>query len=141
LTCRLGRALLRHLRLHRLGGGADLDRARLGCLGHFVNHIDKACLAHAYAQCRSNRGAPGVDGQDFVAIEAYGLERWLAVVEAGTHHLNVRLKRRSKPQVISKILRNLIFKLHNAHTALRQQSAVLHKISYRWWVSRGLDQA
>src|ERR1700753_26459 len=35
-------------------------------------------LAHAYAQCRSNRGAPGVDGQDFAAIEAYGLERWLA---------------------------------------------------------------
>ena len=32
-------------------------------------------LAHAYAQCRSNRGAPGVDGQDFAAIEAYGLER------------------------------------------------------------------
>jgi RNA-directed DNA polymerase len=23
-------------------------------------------LAHAYAQCRSNKGAPGVDGQDFV---------------------------------------------------------------------------
>src|SRR5450631_2114835 len=35
-------------------------------------------LAHAYAQCRSNKGAPGVDGQDFAAIEAYGLERWLA---------------------------------------------------------------
>ena len=35
-------------------------------------------LAHAYAQCRSNRGAPGVDGQDFADIEAYGLERWLA---------------------------------------------------------------
>jgi group II intron reverse transcriptase/maturase len=34
-------------------------------------------LAHAYAQCRSNRGAPGVDGQDFAEIEAYGLERWL----------------------------------------------------------------
>ena len=34
-------------------------------------------LAHAYAQCRSNRGAPGVDGQDFVDVEAYGLERWL----------------------------------------------------------------
>src|SRR6266481_836744 len=29
-------------------------------------------LAHAYAQCRSNRGAPGVDGQDFADIEAYG---------------------------------------------------------------------
>jgi RNA-directed DNA polymerase len=34
-------------------------------------------LAHAYAQCRSNKGAPGVDGQDFAEIEAYGLERWL----------------------------------------------------------------
>ena len=35
-------------------------------------------LAHAYAQCRSNRGAPGVDGQDFADIKAYGVERWLA---------------------------------------------------------------
>ena len=34
-------------------------------------------LAHAYAQCRSNKGAPGVDRQDFEAIEAYGVERWL----------------------------------------------------------------
>ena len=34
-------------------------------------------LAHAHAQCRSNRGAPGVDGQDFADIEAYGVERWL----------------------------------------------------------------
>jgi group II intron reverse transcriptase/maturase len=34
-------------------------------------------LAHAYAQCRSNKGAPGVDGQDFADIEAYGVERWL----------------------------------------------------------------
>jgi RNA-directed DNA polymerase len=34
-------------------------------------------LAHADAQCRSNKGAPGVDGQDFAAIEAYGVERWL----------------------------------------------------------------
>ena len=34
-------------------------------------------LAHAYAQCRSNKGAPGVDGQDFEAVEAYGVERWL----------------------------------------------------------------
>jgi group II intron reverse transcriptase/maturase len=34
-------------------------------------------LAHAYAQCRSNRGTPGVDGQDFPDIEAYGVERWL----------------------------------------------------------------
>lgn len=34
-------------------------------------------LAHAYAQCRSNKGAPGGDGQDFADIEAYGVERWL----------------------------------------------------------------
>ena len=34
-------------------------------------------LAHAYAQCRSNKGAPGVDGQDFADIEAYGAEQWL----------------------------------------------------------------
>ena len=26
-------------------------------------------LAHAYAQCHSNKGAPGVDGQDFADIE------------------------------------------------------------------------
>jgi RNA-directed DNA polymerase len=34
-------------------------------------------LAHAYAQCRSNKGAPGVDGQTFADVEAYGVERWL----------------------------------------------------------------
>jgi RNA-directed DNA polymerase len=34
-------------------------------------------LAHAYAQCRSNKGAPGVDGQDFPDVETYGVERWL----------------------------------------------------------------
>jgi RNA-directed DNA polymerase len=34
-------------------------------------------LAHAYAQCRSNKGAPGIDGQDFADIEAYGVQRWL----------------------------------------------------------------
>jgi RNA-directed DNA polymerase len=34
-------------------------------------------LAHAYAQCRTNKGAPGVDGQDFADVERYGVERWL----------------------------------------------------------------
>jgi RNA-directed DNA polymerase len=34
-------------------------------------------LVHAYAQCRSNKGAPGVDGQDFADIKAYGEQRWL----------------------------------------------------------------
>src|SRR5215204_3562140 len=30
------------------------------------------------AQCRSNKGAPGVDGQDFADVDAYGVQRWLA---------------------------------------------------------------
>jgi len=34
-------------------------------------------LAHAYAQCRSNKGVPGVDGQDFADVEAYGVQQWL----------------------------------------------------------------
>jgi len=34
-------------------------------------------LGHAYAQCRANKGAPGVDGQEFADVEAYGLKWWL----------------------------------------------------------------
>ncbi len=34
-------------------------------------------LAHAYAHCRSNKGAPGVDGQESADVEAYGVQRWL----------------------------------------------------------------
>ncbi len=34
-------------------------------------------LAHPYAQYRPNKGAPGVDGQHFPDVEAYGVERWL----------------------------------------------------------------
>jgi group II intron reverse transcriptase/maturase len=34
-------------------------------------------LTHAWAQCRSNKGAPGVDGQDCADVEAYGVQRWL----------------------------------------------------------------
>lgn len=47
----------------------------------FYALYDKTCrediLAHAYAQCRSNKGAPGVDRQDFADVEAYGVQRWL----------------------------------------------------------------
>jgi RNA-directed DNA polymerase len=34
-------------------------------------------LAFAYEVCRKNQGAPGVDGQSFADIEAYGVKRWL----------------------------------------------------------------
>src|SRR6266487_2764898 len=43
---------------------------------------DKICrqdiLRHAYALARANAGAPGVDGVSFAAIEAAGVEAWLA---------------------------------------------------------------
>lgn len=43
---------------------------------------DKICrediLAYAYALCRDNAGAPGVDGMTFERIEASGVEAWLA---------------------------------------------------------------
>src|SRR5471032_2329414 len=35
-------------------------------------------LHHAYAVARANAGAPGTDGMTFAAIEALGLESWLA---------------------------------------------------------------
>ena len=48
---------------------------------HFYALYDKIyredILGHAYAQCRSNNGAPGVDGQEFAEVEAYGVQRWL----------------------------------------------------------------
>ena len=34
-------------------------------------------LSFAYARCRLNKGAAGVDEQTFADIEAYGRERWL----------------------------------------------------------------
>src|SRR4051794_41489913 len=38
-------------------------------------------LRHAYDLARANRGAPGVDGVDFAAIEAAGREDWLLGIE------------------------------------------------------------
>jgi RNA-directed DNA polymerase len=37
----------------------------------------KDVLTYAYLRCKSNKGAPGIDNQDFADIVAYGEERWL----------------------------------------------------------------
>jgi len=37
----------------------------------------KDVLAYAYQRCKANKGAPGIDGQEFADIEAYGEEQWL----------------------------------------------------------------
>jgi len=47
-------------------------------------------LAQAYAQCRSNKGGPGVDGQDFADIEAYGVHRWLGELALALRQENYR---------------------------------------------------
>jgi RNA-directed DNA polymerase len=38
-------------------------------------------LRHAYEQVRANKGVPGVDGVNCAAIEAAGLESWLAGIK------------------------------------------------------------
>src|ERR1700761_4304574 len=40
-------------------------------------------LRHAYALARANAGAPGTDGMTFAAVEASGLEKWLAGLREG----------------------------------------------------------
>ncbi len=49
-------------------------------------------LAHAWAQCRSNKGAPGVDGQDFADVEAYGVQRWLGELALALRNEEYRLE-------------------------------------------------
>lgn len=40
-------------------------------------------MMHAYARCRANKGAAGVDGQTFEVVEQYGVLKWLG--GAGAH--------------------------------------------------------
>ena len=55
-------------------------------------------LAYAYACCRANGGAPGVDGETFADIEEYGVERWLTGVRE-----EVRTERYT-PQAVKRVM-------------------------------------
>ena len=55
-------------------------------------------LAYAYARCRANGGAPGVDGVTFTRIDADGVERWL-----GELREEVRTGR-YKPQPVRRVM-------------------------------------
>ena len=55
-------------------------------------------LAHAYACCRANGGAPGVDGETFDRIDAQGVEQWL-----GTLREEVRTGR-YRPQPVRRVM-------------------------------------
>jgi group II intron reverse transcriptase/maturase len=54
-------------------------------------------LSHAYALCKANKGAPGVDGRGFDDIEAYGLGKWLGEL---TQELSSRTY---KPSVVRRV--------------------------------------
>jgi len=55
-------------------------------------------LAHAYARSKQHGGAPGVDGVTFEAIEAAGLEPWLAAVQEALRTQTYR------PQPVRRVL-------------------------------------
>jgi RNA-directed DNA polymerase len=58
----------------------------------------KDILAHAYALCRANGGAPGVDRETFARIDAYGVERWFCALQD-----EVRTGR-YKPQPVRRVM-------------------------------------
>jgi group II intron reverse transcriptase/maturase len=54
-------------------------------------------LAYAYRRSKANGGAPGVDGQTFEAIEAYGLDRWLGELAEALR------RKRYRPQAVRRV--------------------------------------
>ena len=50
----------------------------------------KDVLRYAYDRCKANKGAPGVDRQDFADIEAYGEDRWLGELADKLHRKTYR---------------------------------------------------
>jgi hypothetical protein len=63
-------------RLIAAGGGAAVAAAAPPSRGLHL-FLQRAGASARRDGCRSNKGAPGVDGQDFAEVEAHGLERWL----------------------------------------------------------------
>jgi len=55
-------------------------------------------LAHAYALCKHNAGAPGVDGVTFAVIESRGLAGWLEGLGKELH------ERTYKPQAVRRVM-------------------------------------
>jgi RNA-directed DNA polymerase len=55
-------------------------------------------LAHAYACCRANGGAHGVDGETFARIDAQGVGRWLGVLREEVQ------TGRYKPQPVRRVM-------------------------------------
>lgn len=70
------------------------DRAKAEPKFRFYSLYDKVFRADfleaAYAQCKSNKGAPGVDGRTFEDIESYGVERFLRELADGLKGLRYR---------------------------------------------------
>jgi group II intron reverse transcriptase/maturase len=108
-------------------------------------------LAHAYAQCRSNKGAPGVDGQEFADVDAYGVKRWLDELALALREETYRpdpIRRVYIPKANGK-LRPLGISTLRDRTCMTAAMLVLEPIfeadlpseQYAYWPGRNAQQA